>query len=130
MSYCWYCYWGWPKQIEEIYRTAQKELEAIGGSAECSLDYGPGHIVWADENFEREHVQYCLNEARKADCWNYEETDAEKAIVIRSLEKMLELPDEVLDCVPPGFHEDDSNLPETFPPTIEVVRHGIYTVEK
>ena len=54
MGICWYCYWGWPKQIAEIYKKALKELDGYS----APLHFGPAHIVWDDENFDS--GEWCL----------------------------------------------------------------------
>ncbi|GAH80793.1 unnamed protein product, partial [marine sediment metagenome] len=45
---CWYCHWGWAKPVAEIYTAA---LAALDGDSSL-LEYGPSHIVWADENWD------------------------------------------------------------------------------
>lgn len=52
---CWYCYWGWPKPVADIY-------DAHGGEA---LNCGPGHVVWGDENFDDSSIDFCMGEAAK-----------------------------------------------------------------
>ena len=51
MGLCYYCHWGWPKPIADIY---DKYLEIAGSSA---MHFGPAHVVWEDENFERPLIQ-------------------------------------------------------------------------
>ena len=43
---CWYCKYGWPKPIRDIYDWA---VQIVG---ESDLTYGYAHIVWGDENFD------------------------------------------------------------------------------
>lgn len=50
-----FSYWGWPKQIADIYDEAVRRLNVN----EHPLLFGPAHIVWEDENFS--HYQHCLN---------------------------------------------------------------------
>ena len=45
---CWWCHWGWPKPIADIYDDC---VERLGGD-EGPLLWGPAHVVWADENWE------------------------------------------------------------------------------
>ena len=51
---CWYCYWGWPKPVKDIYDSALKQLN--GNSS--PLHFGPAHIVWEDENFSS--AEWCI----------------------------------------------------------------------
>lgn len=87
---CWYCSHGWHPKVQEIH----DRYEAIAG--ESAMHYGPAHIVWDDENFEREHVQWCLDEGMKTFGGDFtkDELDAVRA----SLVELLALPDDVLDA--------------------------------
>ena len=67
-SICWWCHWGWPKAVAEIYRRAQKDIDALldgwpkaendwtypgwPSCGETALEFGPGHVVWSDENWD------------------------------------------------------------------------------
>ena len=117
---CWFCYWGWPKLVREVYEEAVQEINALGGDGESAMDYGPGHIVWSDENFEKCDVRWCIEQGRAGKNWHDdpEETDAVKAVVLRSLERLLELPDEMLSS-PKDY---DGEHPENYPPKVEMVR--------
>lgn len=125
MGICWYCYWGWPEQVAEIYRKFSARV-----SDPCSvLDYGPGHIVWADENFETEHIEWCIANGAE---WREHKWDAkwpnpheglllsdeDFELAIQSLKELLEVPEKVRCCVPADY--DDEN-PAKFPPTIEMM---------
>ena len=106
---CWYCYWGWAKPVAEIYLRALADL----GGNEIPLDYGPGHIVWGDENFDS--AEWCLE--------HFDEyadglSEHEKRVVRRSLEELVALPMEVR-CVEPEDY--DGEHPENYPPAVEVV---------
>ena len=112
MGECWYCYWGWPSQVAEIY---DRWLDVAG---ERAMQYGPAHIVWSEENFEREHVQWCLDHFQEYTGYHAEE---ELAAVRRSLEELLALPDDVLSPEPDAYDGED---PEAFhPPNDLVMRH-------
>lgn len=105
MGQCWWCYWGWPKPVREIYDEAVKRL----GGIPAALHLGPGHLVWGDENF------YCAQ-------WSldnftaYEDPsrlDEHETEVIRwSLERLVEIPEEFLR--PPGGYDGEN--PEDFRP--------------
>ena len=96
---CWYCHWGWPKPVADIYLAAKNELEEMG-SSEFPLHSGPGHIVWSDCNFDS--AQWCLDnfETPRGDY-----TDAELAIVRKSLEKLAILPADAYEY--PFSYDDD-----------------------
>ncbi len=112
---CWYCHWGWPKLVAEIY---QRALKALDGQ-DSPLNYGPGHVVWADENFELAEV--CLKEFE-----NYSHqldySEHELLIARQSLEELSKLPLSV-KCVEPEDY--DGEHPELFPPAkgIEMVKN-------
>jgi hypothetical protein len=106
---CWYCYWGWSKPVKDIYN---KYINIAGESA---MHYGAAHIVWDDENFEREHIKWCLDnfEIGKRE----DSTDEENKATKQSLIDLLELPDDILCPEPEDY---DGIHPENYPPTIEV----------
>lgn len=91
---CWYCYWGWPEQIVAIYNK-YKDL--------ADLEYGKGHIVWSDENFANEDIQYCIDSCNSI----------EDAAVEASLRELLAIPENIRYCEPENY---DGEFPENFPP--------------
>lgn len=108
---CWYCYWGWPKVIADIYIEAAQKLS----DCELLLDFGPGHIVWSDENWDC--AQWCLDHFD--DYKNDDGTEAEYAVVRESLEKLVLVWATMDDPVPADY---DGLHPENYPPQIEMVR--------
>lgn len=111
MGICYYCYWGWPKPIADIFN---KAVEMLGGN-EDPLMFGPAHVVWSDENFNS--ASWCLE--------NFEENrseyycDASHEVVRWSLEELAKLPMD-LKTEPDGYYEDDEH-PERYPPATEFV---------
>ena len=104
MSICWYCYWGWPRPVADIYQCA---IDALGGDP-APLHFGPAHIVWEDENFAA--AEACL--ASFAQCqWDY--TEQALAIVRTSLLSLAALPFAVREVCPTDY---DGEHPEQFPP--------------
>jgi len=103
MSMCWWCHWGWPKPIADIYIKAVKDL----GGFLNALHFGPSHIVWEDENWDC--AQWCLDHF---DEYGGDYDEEELAIVRRSLEELLLVPDEYKEW--PA--EYDGNNPGQFPP--------------
>jgi len=140
MMICWYCHWGWPKPVREIYDRAESEIDAIlddlwlAGegdglspeylsairTAECgehALKFGPAHVVWEDENWG------CARSCMK-DCGAPGFSDWPPAIldvVRRSLRELMALPAEVRNVEPKDY---DGEHPENFPPPagMEMVR--------
>jgi len=100
---CYWCHWGWPKPIRDIYGQA---LAKLGGDDHW-LHYGPGHIVWADENWDS--AQWCLDHF---DEYVRDMTEHEKAVVRESLELLLAVPDEY-KSEPDDYDEEN---PQNFPP--------------
>lgn len=77
----------WPRDVRAIYDDC---MARIGAAGESAMHFGPAHIVWEDDNFETEHVQWCLD--------NFDEyaddlTEAQKQIVRESLRRLLEIPE-------------------------------------
>lgn len=126
---CWFCYWGWPKPILEIYERAERDIDALlpvagpendytdwAGLPTCgesALKYGPTHCVWADENFGGDfafELKEC--ESDKYDDW----LPGTMQIVRRSIVELAALPDELREPPP----EYDGEHPDRFPPT-----HGV-----
>ncbi len=83
MGICWYCYWGWPKLVAEIYQKALKDLNGY----DFPLQFGPGHIVWSDENFDS--AEWCLENFDK---YKGDYSDEELTIVKWSLEELASFP--------------------------------------
>jgi hypothetical protein len=103
MGVCYWCYWGWPKPIRDIYD------DCVSRVGESPLLYGPGHVVWADENWNS--AQWCLD--------HFDEhvgdgDEAELAVARESLERLVALPDE-FKTEPNGFDADEHD-PADFPP--------------
>lgn len=112
MSICWYCYWGWNQKVLDIYNQYEKLV------GESSMDYGPGHIVWADENFLEENIEYCIKYCDEllADEKQREERDISRTDVLLvrdSLIALLKIPEDERCCEPEDY---DGNSPENFPP--------------
>lgn len=107
--YCWWCHWGWPRQIHEVYDRA---LVALGGNRNPII-YGPAHVVWEDENWDL--AQDCLD---NFDNWerNYNSSlnlnAKELQIVRKSLVELLGVPAEY-KCEPAEYKGIN---PEKFPP--------------
>lgn len=83
---CWYCHWGLPKPIADIYERA---LIEIGGN-ESALESGPAHMVWGDFNFDDESIDYCLNRTIGDGNFSHDEIYA----IRRSLLALLAVPSE------------------------------------
>jgi hypothetical protein len=114
MGICWYCYWGWAEQVADIHDRAEEEL------GESAVHYGPAHIVFADENFEDGHIEWCITECDKVE--EYENVDVDSAKRLKSyLEELLAVPEEVRCCCPEDY---DGENPVLFPPTIPVRHPG------
>lgn len=117
MGICWYCHWGWSKAVVDIY----KKYLAIAG--EGAMHFGPAHIVWEDENFEREHVQWCFDHFDDG-TENPDEDDdvftaAQYTAVRHSLEDLLLLDDDHLSPEPRDYGGEN---PDNFPPQVEMAR--------
>ena len=105
---CWWCHWGWPKQIRDIYDNALAEL----GGDDSALKDGPAHVVWCDENFD--FAEWCLS---VFDEWvkknnNGRFSDQQMDVVRQSLTELLSVPD-CHKCEPEGY---DGENPADYPP--------------
>ena len=112
MGICWYCYWGWPKPVADIYL---KALECLDGN-KSPLHFGPAHVVWEDENWDS--AEWCLEHFDK---YVGDNSEADLAIVRESLKELVKLPMAVR-CVEPEDYDDEH--PEAYPPAagIEMVK--------
>ena len=79
------------------------------------MHYGPAHIVWDDENFERHNVQWCLDHF---DEYKGDHGETELAAVRQSLLDLLALPDREREACPADYDEEH---PEKYPPLEGVV---------
>ncbi len=111
MGICWYCHWGWPPKVSDIYN---KAMAALGGDP-SPLHFGPSHIVWEDENFDC--AKWCLD---NFDEYSGDYSEKELAVVKRSLEELDYLPDADKFTEPEDY---DDEHPELYPPSIPHVRH-------
>lgn len=111
-SICWYCYWGWPKVVADIFKDAKEKLD---GDSHW-LEFGPGHIVWSDENWDS--ARWCLDHF---DEYSDGMTPEQCAIVRESLERLEALPLEAREVEPDNY---DDQHPENFPPPdgVEMVK--------
>jgi hypothetical protein len=80
---CWFCYWGWPKVIDDIYQQALSKLDGD----EKPLCFGPAHVVWEDENFDS--AEWCLENFDK---YSQGHSEQELAVVKWSLEELAKVP--------------------------------------
>lgn len=106
---CWYCYWGWAEPVVEIYN---RWAEKIGSNA---LYFGPGHCVWADENFETEMIQACIDDPYPGEDFSAEDF----AGAINALKELLAVPEHIRCCEPADY---DGEHPENFPPAVKTCR--------
>lgn len=106
MGACYWCHWGWPKPIRDIYDDC---VEKLGGDWE--LEWGPGHVVWGDENWDSRSIQWCLGHLDK---YEGRDTGDNLTIVRESLERLLAVPDE-FKAEPDGY-DGDKHDPADFPP--------------
>lgn len=125
MSNCWYCYWGWPEQTANIYSRYEKLLRMLSDrykeheslpdlAAAFTLNYGPGHIVWEDENFDC--AQWCLDEATN----NFSEWPKKiMALHKRALRELLRLPGWLINLEPEEYQSGEGSV-EEWPPPIGV----------
>lgn len=111
---CWYCYWGWSKPVADIYQKALEKLD------ELQMQFGPGHIVWGDENFDDDSISFCLK-LIKDGYTNEFYTKEDIEIVRKSLEQLAAVPLSIRCPEPEDY--DDQNL-QNFPPLpgIEMVK--------
>ncbi len=107
MSNCWYCHWGWPIHIIEIFDEAKRRLG--GDSYLLSV---AAHIVWDEENFNL--AKRCLEQLDK---YQNDLSEEELAVIRWSLEELDKLPDEI-KVEPDEYWEDDDN-PDKYPPKFE-----------
>lgn len=102
---CYWCYWGWPKPIREIFDDC---VELLDGDDD-PLRFGPAHVVWEDENWDL--AQVCLDDFdEEASHFCYSPDDL--PIVRESLHRLLRVPDE-FKREPEGY---DGEHPENYPP--------------
>ena len=104
MSKCWFCYWGWPKPVADIYLRALKRLDGDQDALQC----GPGHIVWSDENFDM--AQRCIEIAKPAS--EYQMSQHDYDIVMDSLRELTKVETKYLDWP----EEYDGEHPDQYPP--------------
>lgn len=111
---CWYCHWGWPRAVREVYDRAVADFE--GDSS--PLEFGPSHIVWSDENFGDSSIESCIRDCDSPPGYLLERFSPEDISRVRqSLVELLAVPVEVRLCEPDDY---DGNHPENFPPRAEL----------
>lgn len=108
MGVCWFCYWGWATPIAKIFDEARSKVGV------AALRYGRSHIVWADENFDDDSINFCLNLPESE--INPEFVDYDN-VIIESLKQLLLVPQHMR--LEPADYDDEN--PENYPPTFETV---------
>jgi len=108
---CWWCHWGWPKPIADIFDDCVKRL----GDDEGPLISGPAHVVWGDENWDL--AESCLEDLECHEVVDMplagEYVESQLSVVRESLERLATLPDEWKHA-PAGYGEKSD--PVDFPP--------------
>jgi len=110
---CWYCHWGWAKPVAELYQESLRRLN----DNESPLHYSASHIVWDDENFEDDDIEWCL---KHFDEFRGDYSEKDLSVVKWSLEELLKIPENVR-CIEPEDY--DGEHPELFPPTVETIQY-------
>ena len=105
---CWFCYWGWHPEVKAIYDEA---LLREGENIQGAMHYGPAHIVWEDENFDK--AQWCLDNFDK---YPGDNSAADLEVVRWSLEELVKIP--MKYKIEPADY--DGRHPENYPPTWEI----------
>jgi len=113
---CWYCHWGWSKPVADIYRAALADFDGC----ESPLDYGPGHIVWSDENFDDDSIDYCIKACDDVDFYSDSLSVEDLEKCRKWLQELRKIPEEIRCCEPDGY---DGERPELFPPVLPVEKH-------
>ena len=108
MAVCWYCHWGWPKQLVDIYREAVASLDD-----DDPLQFGPSHVVWSDENFDDANIKASIRDCDDPPAYYSDYSERDLAVVKGSLVRLLAVPKGIRECVPDDY--DDEN-PADFPP--------------
>lgn len=104
---CWYCEWGLPKPVADIYTEA---LEKLGGYKH-PLHYAAAHTVWDDYNFSDKSIQWCIDNFNK---YRGDYTDSELRVVMWSLLKLLQIPENERDIA--SFNNEGEELIDAPPP--------------
>ena len=108
---CWYCHWGLPEPVANIYSQA---LNGLGGDDERPLLYGPAHIVWHDYNLDTDSIDWCLANFEK---YSSRFNASDMLVVKRSLEQLLEIPENERHLAPNDLDGDYASVP----PPVDVV---------
>ncbi len=110
---CWYCHWGWSKQVADVFKNA---IDLLDGDDSVLL-YGPSHVVWEDENFE--HAEYCLDHFMDDYYKNGNRfTDYELLVCSLSLYELTKIP-LAIRCPEPDNY--DGEHPELYPPPLGLI---------
>jgi hypothetical protein len=111
MSICYWCHWGWPKPIRDIYDRADK---ALNGNADVILNT-LARTVWENENFDDFNVRRCIYEIEMGIPGSDGYRREDQALVVETLRELLLVPGEMRQP-PEDFEESDGEHPENFPP--------------
>lgn len=87
----------WAEPVKAIYNAS---LAALDGD-DMALDSGPGHICWADGNFDDGNVSFCLGECEsRREEWIDKFGLRSLEVAREALQKLMRLPEPVRDCDP------------------------------
>lgn len=116
INMCWYCHWGVPKPVSDIYYEALDRLN----DDDSPLLYGPSHVVWEDFNLDDRNIKRCIE---YCDLYEGDYTKDELMIVKWSLQELLKIPESQRDIDPSVYDEDNTPYDELPPPTgVKMVR--------
>jgi hypothetical protein len=96
----------WAEPVKQIYREALSDL----GGDDGALDFGPGHIVWSDDNLTDEDVKFCLSWCEPGSPMydSYIERFGEDGLAVakRALERLDLIPEDERGDDPQDYDED------------------------
>jgi len=75
----------------------------LNDTSYSAMNYGRGHIVWADGNLEDSHIQFCLGLTEDEACHGDDEIQWFDCEVIESLTELRKIPEErrfPVECLP------------------------------
>lgn len=102
----------WPEPVKQVFRDATAEATKLGLGEEDLFFYGPGHLVWADHNFDNRCILASITSGldRRDEFVGRFGAQA-VAIVMQSLQEMLRITEATRNvCDPNCDGDDDSGL--------------------
>jgi hypothetical protein len=105
---CYYCYWGVPEAVAQIYETYD--------NGDGAIEYTCAHVVFGDWNLDDTTIKSCIESAKKEPDFYDNDKNLWHSDSIAAMEELLLIPEEERDIAEDGWNDEayEKNIPPVF----------------